>query len=326
MPQINYRDILKASWSVAWRKKYLWLLGFFSALELTVLFSPLADYIPEKAADRMKMARTALDYAIEKPVIVGGMVCVLLATMIILWVIRIWGQAALIKVADLEDQGIGSNFTAGAEGGKAYFKKVFWISLLINIFLVGLAIALLVPAAFVLVYAGEAYGLAVIMAAVLIFVPLAITASFIKTYALIYSVIVGLDISSSMERAYQIFRNNLKSSFIMLLWLTMASLLIGAVLNFVEYFLNPAYLIFSKLLYGSYGKIGLNVSITVKYLSNTAILFLFLSIFEAFYQISWIRFFRQIAGRKITETKKEKELKSKEIPEPEGANLDLLEK
>lgn len=236
--------------------------------------------------------------------------------------LRFISKAGLIKtLSGIEKKQKGS-FNGGFKEGKKYFWKLIFVSLVLVLMAVGIAIVLIVPVVFLFYLEAMTFGIIAAILAIVIFIPLIILSAFLGRYASLYIILSDLGVKDSLENSYQLFRKNIFPSIIMALFFVP----IGIVMLIVILALTVCIGLFFLLLWIV---LNLIVSGTAGIVAAAGIIvfvgavILVSSIGQVFYESIWFLFFKEIASIKkeemIEDVVEEKEIVEKILPNPEEA-------
>lgn len=310
-----YRKIFKEALHATWKNKYLWFFGLFAAL-----FGANGDYeiisrfltgdssvfgwraIQETNVLTVQTFNTVSDFMTEDPLsfILTMFVALFVLVLIIflVWLATV-SQAALVTSAASISSGKESGFKAGVEAGGRNFWPVFALNIfnkaLISVIflIVGLPLALSAGRSL------AAYNFFYLLIFV-VFVPLAIIASFIVKYAIAYKVIKGRTIIDSLKKSWQLFIEN---------WLV--SVEMAFILFFLNFFYGLAVLLLMLVLAVPFLFLALAFYYLTSFVgfwlvATFALVLFFLLIaaagsFIAAFQIySWTSLFVELTGRGAT--------------------------
>ncbi|MGB0757512.1 MAG: hypothetical protein ACPGO5_03585 [Patescibacteria group bacterium] len=218
-----YRNLLKKSYLIVRRYKFLWFFGVFAAMmgngrEVQMLFRA-GEVVPNLPTEFSDWGQFFLEYTpaeligafwdlfVLNPSLAFPLFGILLAVIIFMvWLIML-SQGALV------------HSTARVQSNKAIdFKTVFstvhdkiWEVFALNIFtrviLYGALALLILPfSGLLMVNDGNAVGLfGITLLSFLIIVPLAMVVNFVLKYALVYAVVDGEKTWSAFQKAWQLF-------------------------------------------------------------------------------------------------------------------------
>lgn len=321
MNKINYFDILKHSWQITWRNKYLWWFGFLLALGGGGFNLNFPLNREEKKIDEEQFIQTFKNFVSNYwEFILAGLIILIVLTIIII-ILKVIARGGLIKAVSEIIQKKTSSFRAGFSQGKKYFWKVLLLGLFIGIFMLGIIVALLSPVIFLVYLQSYIWAAVLAVPAILIIILLGILASFIREYGYIYLVLSNLSVKSSLESGFELLRKNIWPSIIFSVLLIAVGLLVGIAMLFFFFIVAAAFILTYLALYGP-NLFTATGFILIAIPGAIILLFtLFLqAVFEVFKQSAWVLFFREIAA-----VKTEEEVTEKETVKAPGKVLDVGE-
>lgn len=253
-----YRPILKKSWEIVKKYKFLWPLGFLAAFlgntgdlkfffdltanvnEQPVIWQNLKDYFfrPGLINFLQLFSNTLL---LNQLIVIIFLTFCLALLIFIIWLI-ISAQAGLINgVYEVENQKKGnfwSNFTIGTK----FFGPVFGLNLLAKLIAFLVLTFLILP--LIIITKNSQFSLAVAIIDFLIFLPLVIIINFVTKYAVAYVVIDGKKFNQALFKGWQLFLNNwlisLEMAILILLINVLASFLFIIILLII---ISPIFII-----------------------------------------------------------------------------------
>lgn len=321
MKEINYLEILKKSWRITWKNKYLWWFGLFLSLGGGSSFSfnvPGNNDWEKQLGEKGDLANDF--FAQHWQIFIAG--AVLLVLLIAAFVVlRIIAQAGLVKTLNRIENNEKGNFKEGFGEGKKYFWKLLKVGLILGFLMICLIVVLSLPVIFLFYLEAVFSGILATFLAVLIFIPLVIVSSFLGKYAFFYITLSDLGIRSSFERSYYLFRKNIIQSIIMSLLFIPVSIFLTFIFLTVFFLIGIFFLIIGIILYLAISKIGIVIAISAGLIVFLASLIFLTSVYQVFYQTVWFLFFKEIASVKMEEEVKEtvKEIIEKQMPASEEA-------
>jgi hypothetical protein len=321
MKEINYLEIIKNSWRITWSNKYLWWFGLFLSLGGSGNFNfnfPQNDDWKKQAGNGGEAVASFLSRHSELFIVI---ILIAIILGIALIVLKIISQAGLIKTLNKIETTKEKSFRKGFREGKKYFWKLLSIGLILGFLILALVFVLAVPVVFLFYLHAIIFGVLAALLAIAIFIPLVIIASFIGKYAGFYIILSDLGIGASIERGYQIFRKNIRTSIIMALFFIPISMALAFAIFFIILIIGLIFLAIGALLYLIFSKIGIAVAVISGIMVLLASIILLSSVYQVFYQTTWLLFFKEIAS--VKEEKKVAEALSsvvdKSVASPEKA-------
>ncbi|MDP2709347.1 MAG: hypothetical protein Q8O93_04900 [bacterium] len=267
-----YRTILKQSWQLTWRNKYLWIFGVFAALlgnggELEILFNNIGANPGQALFPSWHRAIPSGLFSGQTLSNIGlllkqdtfNIILLLLACLIMLavFIFLVWlvvvSQAALVNNSAAL---INQKKVAFKDGLNAGILN-FWPVLALNIILKAAVYILMALIALPLILSGGNFAANIFYAvALVIMVPVAIVMSFIMKYAIAYVVINGSGIFEAIKRSWLLFGRNWLISFEMAVILFLINLLAGLVIILVVLTLAVPFLFLGLIFYYSFSLAG----------------------------------------------------------------------
>ena len=239
---MDYGQLLRDSWQIVWKNKFLLILGFLAALggssgagssNSNIGFS--GDEIPPDFAERADVF-----LALFAPFLLG-LICLGILVAIVFWLIRLTAQAGLISAAarleDGEKVSLGEALGAGlSKLGRmiGIYILLYGPFILLVVVIVGLALLLAGAAiGYEFSNASEALesviaSLAIVIACVAllfcILLPLVLLVSIFMPFVQRAAVLEDLGVTASVGRAWQVIRSNLGESVIVVLLMVAISI------------------------------------------------------------------------------------------------------
>lgn len=235
---MNYGDLIKDTFRITLRNRYLWFFGFFAGSAVFNFPSGGGNFNTDDF-ERSGGASSALGTQIGSGVLdnvalIVGIVIVVLLLAVLFIIMSIISQGALSESVAAIDRGEGRRFGSTFRAGLSNFWRVLGYYVLFFLIGVGLLFAVGVPVALLIggtfaatqstgarVLVAVLAGMAAIVLLILIFIPLQI----ISQYALREVVVRRARVFGSVGAGYGVFRRNLGRS--LLLWLIHIALMIG---------------------------------------------------------------------------------------------------
>jgi hypothetical protein len=327
MPEINYLQILKDAWKITWKHKFLWWLGLLSGSAGFGMNFP-TNFGSNQNQGKPEDIEKIKNFIISHQELLIFSVIILFVVVILFLIIGFISRGGLIKSIHQISKGEVIGFKKGFREGKFYFWRILGIGLF-NFFSIFLS-AVVIATPIIILFANNAYFSAILLMllGILVFLFIAIVISFMRIFGNIYAVIGNLNLRSSLEKAYELFKNNLAASIIMSLFFIPISLMLC--LGFVI-ILIPLFIIFfltGLALYFAMAQTGIVIAIVLGVIFLLIILMAAGSVYQTFNQTVWILFFYEIAKPKVTEEVLEeiKEEQKESIGEPNPIKTSEVEK
>lgn len=236
-----YRGIIKQALDITWKSKYLWFFGLFAALlgnggEYEILFRALAgnfnnDFfagfraIAQTGVFSMQGLRNLADLLVTQPlsVIISILVLVIFLALFafVIWLVNV-SQAALVNntLSKIDNKKV--SFREALDSGISKFWPVFGFNFISKL----ITIASLAVISFIVLLGnnlGSAMSIIIYTFVVLLFIPIAMSFSFIVKYGIGYTVINDVKFAEAFQSGLNLFKKN---------WL------ISLEMAFILYFLN----------------------------------------------------------------------------------------
>ncbi len=307
MPKINYLEILKNSWHLTWRNRFLWWFGFILALGSGGFNFNFPLNANNGKFDDDKFAQAASDFFSRYWEWVAAGAVLLFILVMILAVLKIISRAGLIKSVSEIIFGKAATFKKGFNEGKKYFWKLFFLGLLISLFFFGVMLALFSPVIFLIILKSYIWAAFLGVLAILLIIVLGIIVSFVKEYSRLYLILTNLNIKNSLENGYLIFRKNIWPSVVFSLLLMAVGMIVGLAILFSIIIVAMVFVMLGLVFYLLLKWVGVIIIAIPGALAIMAVGLAVQSVFAVFRQTAWVLFFQEIAAVKSEETAEEKE-------------------
>lgn len=227
-------------------------------------------------------------------------------TMIILiiltiWILRTIGQAGIIRSLYQINKGEVTNFQSGFSQGKVYFWKIILTDIILSVFMILIAMVFAIPIIFLFIGKAYSMGIMLVLFALIIFIPIAAIAGFMRRYSYYYLVLSNLNIQPALENSYLVFKKNIIPSVVMVLIFIPISLIMVLAIVAALIAVGIVFVILGIIAHLIFSQIVLYIVIGLGVLIFIAIVIFLRSIFETFSQSAWFYFFQQIASEKKEE-------------------------
>ncbi len=313
---IFYRTIISQAWKSTWRNKYLWFFGLFAALlgnggELEIIFRGFDDNLSDGIfssiwglAETGIFSKAALvnitHLAVKEPVTVIITLSILFL-FFVLGAFLVWltvvSQVGLVHNSARITTGKRHDIKEGLEAGMKRFWPVFGLNILLKslIYFVFALISMPILSSISKSYFSTNSFIFIVL--FLVFIPVAITLSFIVKYAIAFSVIKGTRFLKSLKLGWQLFSKNWIVSIEMAFLLFAINFIVGICL--VIFFLVLAVPFLFILIV--FSKLALYINFWFVVVSSSVLLIItiaFVGAILATFQISsWTNLFIELIGR-----------------------------
>jgi len=310
MEKIKYWEIIKKSWGITWKNKYLWWFGFFIAIS----GGGGVNYISQGENLNSSREQQIMYWVSQNYSLVITIALVFIFIFVLLFILNIISRGALISSIEKRINGESITFRSAWQEGKKNFWKIFNLNVLLGLFLMLTLFVLSIPILILMANENYVIGAILILLAIIIFIPIAILTAYLKIYGYLYAVLGKLKFWASLENAYNLFIKNIWASILMsLIFIPIGIVAMLAILAAIPILL----LVFGLLAAIAYFTGGIMATVVIGVIGLIVFLvynFFIQSIIQVFAQAIWINFFHEIAKPKIAETVAEKVTEKSEAP------------
>ena len=263
-----YRSIIKRSWKISWKNKWLWVFGFFATflgggtLYETVLrsFSNLAEgrsifftineYMNSGLFGMFSWTKLVDLWQTDSSALLISLftLLILLIVGVIFIVLAVVSQASIVKSTIVLDEGEKTGFKPAFTAGVSHFWRVLALNILMKVVLLGLILflAFLVSVFF---FGPGLLKMFIYVIALVALVFLAIIVYFLTIYSTAFVVLRGRGVFASIRSAWQIFKRNVLINLEIGLILFVATVLFGICsLVLCVFILSPFILLYFLML------------------------------------------------------------------------------
>jgi len=248
-----YRSILKKSWQITKKYKFLWVFGIFALWlgnggEIRIFLKTL-DFIKQFAADNIVALFANIFPFISFfqgsgfSSILTGIIFTLIFFIFLLvgiWLVII-SQTAIIKFSDAISDNRKISFKDLWKVSAPHFWSVLGLNLLSVAFVTILVFSLLLPTLLIVISAGGKFALFLSILIWVIFLPVAAIISFVMKYAINFLLIKKEKFLASISKAWVLFKANWLVSIEMALAILIINALVGLVIIYLSYALVGPY-------------------------------------------------------------------------------------
>lgn len=251
---MNYINLIKRSFQLAWKYKFLWIFGLFIAL---VSGGGLNFYGFDSGTETNQNYNLNSEFGSFLGHNFGWILAVLIILFLILialWILAIFSQGGLIACAEKLERGEKTNLKDGLKIAKEYFWRIFGLNLLIGLILFFSFLILGLPVGLLFYFQLWGRAILLLLLALVIFVPEAILLNLILTYALRGIVLGNKKIMESLRLGYNLVINNFWQTIVIALILIGISLAVTMALMLIVFLIGlPLFALFVifKTLLGS---------------------------------------------------------------------------
>lgn len=317
MEKINYLEIFKEAWHIAWNRKYLWWLGLFVGSGGGMSFSLPSDF--QKKAGDNPWSNNIASFAEAHLSLIIGVLAIIFVLAIILGILKILSFGGLIRAfLDIEKQKT-KTFRESLREGKLFFWRILGIRALLFFSVLALLVVLSLPVIFLFLMKSFILGGLATLLAILILVPALISLSFISRYSNLYVVTSDLSVRDALEQGSKIFSKNIWSGIIMAFLFFPIGIAAGIALIVPAAIIVAAGFALGYILDLAFSAIGIWIATIIAGLLLLGLILLFRSVLGVFYNAAWFLFFQSIAKVKKEEVVITEELAIDKVIQPEKA-------
>lgn len=295
-------QIVKKSWEIAWKNKYLWWFGII--LSFTGIGTTYnANFFPKNSQNiGQNYILPFISQHLFWIILAGVIILILFALLLIL---GIFARAGMILEINnlLKKNPLG--FRKSFRKGGGYFWQIFFLNILLSLFACVAIVILASPVAFCLFNNSYISGIILLLLAILVMIPILFLIYYIKNYGLIYIVLGDLKTWPAIENSYALFQKNLASSLILFLVFIAVGIISSVVLVVIIFGIVLVFGILAFALYFA-AKIAAFVVGVLGVLALLVAIFLFKALMIVLIQSIWVLFFQEIAKLKMEEKVEEK--------------------
>jgi len=253
---MNYGDLIRDSFRITWRNRYLWFFGFFAYLGSGGggggggSGNTGGDFDEQSSAEIASVSATAVQGTFQNVALIVGLIAAAFVIFLILFAIYVVSQGGLTDSVAAVERGQQRSFSSTWRAGARLFWRVLgqillFVGIVLGLLLViGIPIALLVGGAFLTdstafrVVAVVIAVPVVIAALLLVFIPVAI----IRQFARRTMVVENDGVVASVRSGYRLFRGNIGRS--LLVWLIQLGIMLGATIALIIAALIVGFILF----------------------------------------------------------------------------------
>lgn len=303
-----YRAILKKAWQITWKYKFLWFFGVFALWlgnggEMQIFFNTMysvqdmsASIIPQSIRDFFLL--DALHNAQGLLGILNWIIMVLvliIIAIIIIWLIII-SQTVIIKAANDIAEGKAVKFKDLFNKSKEYFVKVLGLNFISKFLVMLIVLVIAIPLLLLVVQAGTKFKFLIAIIVWVLFLPIATIISFVIKYAINFVIMKGDKFTSSISKAWSLFKMNWLISVEMMIILLLINTFIGLIVIYLTLVILGPY---NMDLLVMYAFTNGDVAMVLFKIVPLALLYLFVGMFISVFQTtSWALLFNELTSGK----------------------------
>jgi len=313
--QFSYRGILKKSYQIVKKNKFLWFFGLFAGLfgvgnELNVIFKNYTDIGASTDAifnlrslyeggvfwsilNNIKDFFSAYPWQATLFILVIAVIAV-----IVIWLATI-SQISLYDAVNKLVRGRKTGYTEGYQAGNKFFWKVFLINVTVKIVLYGLFLVIAAPLLSWFLIRGNVWGgFLFVILLFFISIPIYVIANIVVRYAIMFIVLKSQSMGQAIKQGWQLFKVNWLVSVEMEIIILLLGLLVGLIiilafgLSAVPFFFIGV----TALLFQS--STGLAVAVVLGVITWLVILAILGSAFISYQYSVWTLLYMELVGEK----------------------------
>lgn len=284
-----YRVLLKKSWEILKRYKFLWFFGIFAAImgnggEIQILLrtSDIVPNLPTNLEGWREflavysptdvMNNIALAFRTQPSVAIPIFLLIVVLLLFLLWLVMV-SQASLVHSIARIQANKSVDFRTTLSAGKKKFWPVFLLNFLTRFILYGSLVILALPfSVLVLLNSESAVGMfGVVLLSFLIAVPIAMIVNFVLKYAIAYVVIDHCGPMDAFLKAVRMFWRNWLVSLEMAVILFAINIAVGIGLVIALFFLVVPFLAAAVLFAYVQSAVLLNAALIIGIISFFAL-------------------------------------------------------
>lgn len=242
-----YRPILKTSWQLIWRAKYLWIFGFFATFvassgELNTVInnfsslnrgsSALANISQNYTPGIITVFFHNLNELVVGFNLMTGLLFLVLFLVILFFIwLSVTSEAALIAASYREYRKQASDFSSAFKTGRQNFWNIFGLNFLGKVVIYVVLFVVSLP--FLWAYLktnSNVWQLILFLLAFIILIPLAAIISFLTKYAIMYVVLRKEKFWQAINSSWKLFLKNWIISLEMAILMFLVTILTGIVM------------------------------------------------------------------------------------------------
>ena len=305
---MDFGKVLSRAWQIIWQNKVLWIFGILAACgSRSGSFGSGFNYqgnsrdvqnLPPAFRDLFFQIQQWYGRTPPDKIILYGLIflAILLLIVLIFWLIGIYGRTSLIYGALQTESGKKVTFRSVWHGGFSFFGRSVGLNTILS--LVPIAVAVLVAAIVALVAIGTmGIGVLCLLPLICILVPVFLLYALYVEMANVALVAEDLAAIDSINRGWELFRNNLGSLIIMGLILLVGSILVNVIIAIPIIVVSIPFAL--SILNASDQELMRNLIIgLICAVAATPVLLLFSGILQSYVHSAWTLTYLQLTGVK----------------------------
>lgn len=317
-----YRHIIKKSFWLVWRNRFIWVFGFFAGLlgvegefgfisNLNDKINPAGTLVPAAGQITEAGSLTLQSFQVLWQMFLVDpfasfftlffAVLVVVITIFVIWLVVV-SQGALINHVPLIEKGKKTTVQSGFDVGMKHFGPLLGINFLAKLIIFLLLFVILVPLFFVSNGASNpAIGDLYYAITFIIFVPIAFMISFTTKFAAIFIVLKKEKFWASLEKGWQLFKNNWLVSLEMAILVLLASIVAMLAFLVVGFLVSIPFIILAFVTLLMHSTAAFFFIVTLGIICVIIVMILVFSMLGSFHWSCWTMLFeRLISGKEKT--------------------------
>ncbi|CAN5126061.1 hypothetical protein BH18ACT10_BH18ACT10_04130 [soil metagenome] len=236
---MNYGDLIRDSFRITWRNRYLWFFGFFasmgsSSFNYSSSGNTGGDFDEQSSTEIASISAAAIQSPFQNIALIIALIVVGLVIFLIFFAIYLVSQGGLTDSVAAIERGQRRSFSSTWRAGTGFFWRVLGQVLLFVGIVLGLLLVVAIPIGALVGGAFLTDSTAFRVVAIIIAIPIGIAAllaifipiAIIRQFARRTMVVGGDGVIDSVRSGYRMFRHNLGRS--LLVWLIQLGIMIAA--------------------------------------------------------------------------------------------------
>jgi hypothetical protein len=248
---MDFGEVLTRSWRIIWKHKILWLFGILASCgqgngngggsgNASYQFSGTETYLPTEFHQYLPALQRFVENIETWQILIFVSIAILISLFLSALVLSFntIGRIGLIQGTvkadnDVEKISLGELF----QNGLPFFWRVLGLNLGYGLVFALLVSIIVIPLVFISIIT-FGIGLLCLMPIICLLVPLSLLAGVILEQAIIALVIEDLGVITSVQRGWQVFRENLGAMIVMALILGLGGIVVSMVIVFPLFFIS----------------------------------------------------------------------------------------
>lgn len=254
---MNYGDLIRDSFRITWRNRYLWFFGFFAYLGSGGgggggggSGGGGGDFDEQGSAEIASVSATAVQSTFQNVTLIIGLIVAAFLIFLVLFAVYVVSQGGLTDSVAAIERGQRRSFSTTWRAGARLFWRVLGQILLFVGIVLGLLLVVAIPLGALVGGAFLTDSTAFQVTAIVIAIPVAIAAlivifipvAIIRQFARRRLVVEGDGVVASVGGGYRMFRGSMGRS--LLVWLIQLGIMLGATIAFIIAALIVGFILF----------------------------------------------------------------------------------